>query len=103
VRPTKHLISDIMTYDEDNAWVIWPEYFDRSRSRSQGRKVSSSQAIANPDLDKLEKAISQLGLEYRVEADKSYPSNWWEKKGRIRVERTDSKSELLADIAALLR
>ena len=91
-----------MTYDEDNAWVIWPEYFDKKRSRSQGRKVSLSQAIAEPDLAKLEKAISQLGLEYVVEPAKAHPSNWWEKKGRIRVERIDSKGKLLADIAALL-
>ncbi|MDD3398970.1 MAG: signal recognition particle subunit SRP19/SEC65 family protein [Candidatus Methanomethylophilaceae archaeon] len=91
-----------MTYDEDNAWVIWPEYFDKSRSRSQGRRVSSSQAIVDPDLTKLEKAVAQLGLEYKVEKDKAFPSNWWEANGRIRVERAGPKSELLADIATLL-
>ena len=91
-----------MTYDEDNAWVIWPEYFDKKRSRAQGRKVSLSQAIAEPDLEDLEKAVSKLGLEYVLEPAKAHPSNWWERKGRIRVERTDSKSKLLADIAVLL-
>ena len=28
-----------MALDEDKAWVLWPEYFDISRSRAEGRKV----------------------------------------------------------------
>ncbi len=92
-----------MAYDEDTAWVIWPEYFDKSRSRAQGRRVPISQAIASPSLEALEKAVSQLGLEYVVETDKAHPSNWWEGKGRIRIERVGPKSELLSEIASLLQ
>ncbi len=92
-----------MTYDEDTAWVLWPEYFDKNRSRAQGRKVNRRIAVHDPDLDMLEHAVGELGLEYRVEKEKLYPGNWHSSKGRIRVERVSSKTELLEKVARLLR
>lgn len=92
-----------MTYDDDNAWVLWPEYFDKSRSRAQGRKVNRRLAIHEPDLQMLEQAIREIGLEYRMEAGKLYPGNWHSSEGRIRVERVLPKTELLEKVARKLQ
>ena len=28
-----------MAYDDDNAIVLWPEYFDKNRTRAEGRRL----------------------------------------------------------------
>ncbi|MDD1768898.1 MAG: signal recognition particle subunit SRP19/SEC65 family protein [Methanomassiliicoccales archaeon] len=87
-----------MALDEDTAWVLWPEYFDASRSRDQGRKVKRSLAVKEPSVELITKAVEKLGLEYKVETEKSYPSNWHGHKGRVLVQKTMKKSQLLARI-----
>ena len=87
-----------MALDEDTAWVLWPEYFDAKRSRDQGRKVKRSLAVSEPTVDLIAKVVEKLGLEYKVESDKSYPSNWYGHKGRVLVQKTMKKSQLLAKV-----
>lgn len=91
-----------MALDEDTAWVLWPEYFDRSRPRSQGRKVSKALAISDPNVDIISKALRQLGLEHKVEREKSYPANWFSKGGRVLVQRSGPKSQLLLRVGEIL-
>ena len=91
-----------MALDEDTAWVLWPEYFDRSRPRSQGRKVSKALAINDPDVDLISRALVQMGLEHKVEREKSYPANWFSKGGRVLVQKTGPKSQLILKIGERL-
>ena len=91
-----------MALDEDTAWVLWPEYFDRSRPRSQGRKVKKGLAVNDPTVDLLSTAVRQLGLQHKVEREKKYPANWFSSDGRILVEKTISKSALVKKVGELL-
>ncbi len=88
--------------DEDTAWVLWPEYFDRSRPRSQGRKVKKGLAINDPTVDLISSALRSLGLEHKVERDKAYPADWFSKKGRVLVGKTMPKSQLVQKVGDLL-
>ncbi|MGD1060260.1 MAG: signal recognition particle subunit SRP19/SEC65 family protein [Methanomassiliicoccales archaeon] len=88
--------------DEKKAWVLWPEYFDAGRTRASGRKVKKELAVPNPTLEMLEKAVKRLGAEYAVQAEKSYPGAWYDKKGRILVEKTLTKSQLLVKVGESL-
>lgn len=88
--------------DEKKAWVVWPEYFDAALTRAQGRKVKKALSIASPTLEMLEKAVQRLGLEYKVESDKAYPGDWYEKRGRVLVDKKISKGELLAKMGDIL-
>lgn len=87
-----------MALDEDTAWVLWPEYFDAKRTRADGRKVRKGMAVSDPSIELISKALQRLGLEHKLEAEKSYPSNWHGHKGRVLVEKTMRKSELLAKV-----
>ena len=91
-----------MAIDEETAWVVWPEYFDARRSRSQGRRVRKKIAVLNPTTEDLAKALVALGIEFRIEGDKSYPADWHHKRGRVIVENSMSKTELLQRIAEKL-
>jgi len=88
-----------MAIDEETAVVVWPEYFDLRRSRSQGRRVSKSLAIPNPTTESIAKALARLGLDFKIEEEKAYPGNWFHHKGRALVENSMPKGELLRKIA----
>ena len=91
-----------MVLDEETALVVWPEYFDARRSRSQGRRVPKRLAVFNPTTEIITKVLMRLGYEFRIEEDKSYPANWYHKRGRILVENSLPKTELLQTISERL-
>jgi signal recognition particle subunit SRP19 len=92
-----------MTYDEDTAITLWPEYFDLARTRSEGRRVKKEFCVNNPKLDIIAKAALILDLEYEVFENKAYPANWAAKRGCVRVERGKiSKTDLLPKIGEIL-
>jgi len=92
-----------MTYDKDNAVVLWPEYFESGRKRSEGRKVPKELCVKEPSLDIIAKAAAILDLEYEIFDDAAYPANWREKRGCVRVEKSKmKKSELLVKVGKCL-
>src|SRR5512145_2701566 len=92
-----------MALDEKKAWVLWPEYFDSTRSRAEGRKVAKEISVQDPSLEMLTAAVRSLGVEYMVEAEKSYPGEWYYKKGRVLVEKAMPKSLLVLKVGQYLR
>ncbi|MCQ2056038.1 MAG: signal recognition particle subunit SRP19/SEC65 family protein [archaeon] len=92
-----------MAYDSDSAIVVWPEYFDSSRTRAGGRRLPRSLCVENPSLDIIAKGATILDLDYRIFEDKAYPANWFAKSGCIRVEKGKiKKSALLIEIGKIL-
>ena len=92
-----------MAYDDDNAIVLWPEYFDISRSRAEGRRLPKSLCVDKPDLDIIAKGAMILDLEYKIIEDAAYPSNSNEKNGCFRVEKGKmKKTTLLSKIGETL-
>lgn len=92
-----------MAYDDDNAIVLWPEYFDISRSRAEGRRLPKSLCVDKPDLDIIAKGAMILDLEYKIIEDATYPSNSNEKNGCVRVEKGKMrKTTLLSKIGETL-
>ena len=49
-----------MAYDDDNAIVLWPEYFDKNRTRAEGRRLPKELCVENPDLDIIAKGAMLL-------------------------------------------
>ena len=92
-------------FEERKAYlVIYPEYFDSRLSQKLGRKVPLELAIENPTLEEVYVAVRSLKLTAFIEKDKSHPSNWFERKGRIKVLRPQGikKRQLLKLIAKRL-
>lgn len=83
-------------------WVIWPIYLDAEASRREGRKLPKERALSNPQIDDIVKAAKQLGLN-PIKEEKSYPSRWWRKEGRVLVNRGRKKIEILESIAEKIK
>ena len=79
--------------------VVWPIYFDKSRSRSEGRRVPLHLSINRPTLQEIVIAVKKLGLDYIVEEDKKHPSTWFEYSGRVLIKKAESKSSIIKKIA----
>jgi signal recognition particle subunit SRP19 len=84
-------------------FVLWPAYFDRERSRADGRRVPDGMAVRQPDASWVENAARKLGLEPEVEEDARHPSIPYEKVGRVLVARKGSKEQVLRQVAQRMR
>lgn len=83
--------------------VVWPIYFDKSKSRAQGRRVPRELAIKSPKLSELISVAQSLGLSAEVVEDAAYPTEPWYRQGIIVVEKREQKTNLLKKMAKALK
>ena len=79
--------------------VLWPVYFDSSKTRAEGRKVAKKLGKLSPTLGMIEKAIVNLRLSYKLVPDAAYPSSPWKKTGLVLVKRVRPKYQILKEVA----
>jgi signal recognition particle subunit SRP19 len=82
--------------------IIWPVYFDQSKTRKNGRRIAKSLAVFNPKIDEIAKAVEQLGFKHEVSAELGYPRTPWLKTGFVLVEKKGSKEQVIKKIASEL-
>ncbi len=82
--------------------VLWPEYFDSDLPRSRGRRVPRPLASPGVTVEDLTVALRRLGLRFEV-VDAAYPRNWWERRGMVLVETDLAKTELIREVAQLIK
>jgi signal recognition particle subunit SRP19 len=88
-----------MTMKKQETTILWPVYFDSSRTRSEGRKLPKNLAVSNLTLAELQAAAARLGLHPEIEADTAHSAIPWRKTGRIRIQKRHPKMQALAKIA----
>lgn len=92
-----------MAIDEETAIVLWPEYFDATLTRAQGRRLPVELCVKNPSLDMIAKGAIILDLDYSVHEEMCYPADWTSRKGCIKVEKGKmKKTEILPKIGEIL-
>ncbi|KAL1959472.1 hypothetical protein VTO42DRAFT_1917 [Malbranchea cinnamomea] len=71
--------------DIPKSWLcLYPVYFDKTRTRAEGRRVSRKLAVENPLAREIVDAVQMLGLRVGFEGDKLHPKDW-ANPGRVRV------------------
>lgn len=81
--------------------VLYPSYFNAALTRKAGRRVAKDKAVAKPTASSLAAAARKAGFT-PVEEAKHCPGSCYAREGRIIVEYTGSKEELIAKIAEKL-
>jgi signal recognition particle subunit SRP19 len=84
-------------------FVLWPAYFDRDRSRADGRRVTAALAVKAPDAQWIETAARKLGLEPEMQEKAIHPSIPYEKAGRVLVAKKGSKEQVVRQVAERMR
>ncbi len=87
---------------DEKRTIIWPDYIDSKKSRSEGRKIPKKHAVSSPKIREITQAAKKLGLDPSVEKYKSYPPAWWEGSGRVIVDKKMKKLEVLLKISNLI-
>ena len=82
--------------------IIWPSYFDSSKTRKQGRRVPKSIAVQSPRIEELKQAVERLGLKNEVNLEAHFPKRPWSKTGMLLVEKKESKEKIIQKIAKQL-
>lgn len=82
--------------------MVWPVYFDISKTRKDGRKVPKSLAVKDPNISELKKASDLLGLEIKVDSEGAHPAFPWQRTGRVFIKRTLTKKKTLIALAEKL-
>jgi signal recognition particle subunit SRP19 len=73
--------------------VIWPANIDALKTRKGGRIIPKNDAVKSPNIGEIETAARELGFNPTCEPSKSYPRTWWEKSGRVLIDKVVSKQE----------
>jgi signal recognition particle subunit SRP19 len=81
--------------------VIWPAYLDAGCTRAEGRRVPLDQAVEDPTVDEIAKAVQQVGYDAVIEREKTYPREY-DPRGRVLVQGAEdsSKNDLVQAVAA---
>ncbi|RPA78663.1 signal recognition particle, SRP19 subunit [Ascobolus immersus RN42] len=83
--PQTKFISEDDAADYKNFQSIYPLYWDKNRTVSQGRRVPLEYAVENPLATELISACNSLGLKSLFEPTKTHPKDW-ANPGRVKVE-----------------
>ena len=78
---------------DDRNLRIYPEYFDSSLTRAQGRRVSKKTALENPTLGELRISAQKLHYTVEVDKDKAYSKQWANPKGIMYLSKDGTELE----------
>jgi len=82
--------------------VIWPAYFDATRTRKNGRRIPKNLAIPYPKITEIEEAVEKIGLEHEAKAEADYPRAPLSRTGMLLVKKTEAKERTILRIAKQL-
>ncbi len=82
--------------------IIWPVYFDSSKTRKKGRRVSKNLAVQSPKITELKEATDKLGLKNEIKLEAHFPKMPWAKTGMLLVEKKEAKEKIIQKIAKQL-
>ena len=84
---------------DNTKYFVYPEYFDKSLKRAEGRRLPLDQSLDNPTWQEIKLAAEKLGLGCEVRKDSGYSRQWWNPKGLVLVENKKSKLSTLREIS----
>ncbi len=84
---------------KQNKIILWPMYFDSTKTRKQGRKTPKNTAIPAPTQDELTKATQKIRLQSQTITDARHPKTPWQKTGFIISDKSMSKTQTIRRIS----
>jgi len=88
-----------MEMRKQNRAIIWPAYFDQTKTRKNGRRVPKSLAVQHPKIVEIKMAVERLGLKHEFTPEAGYSKTPWLKTGMIMVEKKGPKEQIIRKIA----
>jgi signal recognition particle subunit SRP19 len=83
--------------------IIWPAYFDITKTRVEGRRIPKSLAVPLPKTLEIREAAEKAGLTCELVPNAGYPKAHWLKTGMVMVKKEQPKDQILKIIAKQLQ
>jgi signal recognition particle subunit SRP19 len=83
----------------DNRVIVWPIYFDSSKSKAEGRKLPKRFAVESPKLDEIIYVARLLNLNPEPNFGARFSRCWWQETGYLVVDKVGSKNKTLIALA----
>jgi len=86
-------------------FYVYPAYVDRGLSRSEGRRVPSSEGVPDVTAEEIVQAAKHLGFRADLESEKQYPRREFTFAGRVKIQKKagTTKERFLRQLAAEIR
>ncbi|NWF87142.1 signal recognition particle protein Srp19 [Candidatus Bathyarchaeota archaeon] len=82
--------------------ILWPAYFDSTRTRKEGRQIPKSLAVPLPKILEVKDAAERLGLKCELVENAGYSKTPWLKTGMLLVKKNEAKDKTIKKIAKQL-
>ncbi|HLN89870.1 MAG TPA: signal recognition particle subunit SRP19/SEC65 family protein [Candidatus Binatia bacterium] len=82
--------------------IIWPVYFDCTKTRKEGRRVPNTIAVQSPKILEIKEAADKLGFQNQVNIEAHFPKTPWSKTGMLLVEKNEAKEKIIQKLAKQL-
>ncbi len=82
--------------------IIWPVYFDSTKTRSEGRRVSKNLCVPSPKAPELKEASEKAHLSSELVPYAGHPKSPWLKTGMVLVRKRGSKNQVIVLIGRQL-
>ena len=83
--------------------VVWLDYFNKTRPRNKGRKLSKEKCVFDPSLKELIDASKAAGLEPKeTEEQVRFPKRPYVRSGYIVLEKNTTKINIMNKISSKL-
>jgi len=79
-------------------WVVWLDYLDSERKRSEGRRIPLNSCVRSPTMDELVAACKKLDLAPQPEKA-ALPKNPHKPSGYVSIKKQGRKQQVLMSIA----
>ena len=79
--------------------ILWPNYFDSTKTRLEGRRVPKKLAILSPKLEEIERAAELLGFNPKIVSDAAHPNASRLKIGLITITKKGAKTRIMRKMA----
>jgi signal recognition particle subunit SRP19 len=82
--------------------IVWPTYFDSTKTRKDGRRVPKDLAVSSPKILEIKEVAEKLHLECETVMDVAHPKTPWLKTGMLLAKKNESKEQMIKKIAKQL-
>ena len=77
---------------EHSSVIVYPLYLNADVGRADGRKISKSEAVKNPNPSQMQRAAEALGFKVELQMNSRHPRDFWN-HGRISVKFFDGEDK----------
>jgi signal recognition particle subunit SRP19 len=80
--------------------ILWPVYFDSTKTRKSGRRIAKNLAISNPKASEIKEAAEKLHFACELVSDVGYAKTPWLRPSMVLIKKRKESKEAVIEMIA---